>query len=160
MSDIKIFVTYSPNQKAMRLEHPLFYHVIAGSDFQTQEVPQGFYQDNTGDNISSLNPSYCELTTQYWAWKNMEADYYGFCHYRRYFSFSKKQLEQSAWGTVEYDYLHEQAVNELNLEESKMGMWHADKRNGAGKLKLKNGDVYEGLPPASYAIPTVISPLV
>lgn len=123
MSDIKIFVTYSPNQKAMRLEHPLFYHVIAGSDFQTQEVPQGFYQDNTGDNISSLNPSYCELTTQYWAWKNMEADYYGFCHYRRYFSFSKKQLEQSAWGTVEYDYLHEQAVNELNLEESKMRAW-------------------------------------
>ena len=28
---------------------------------------------------------YCELLTQYWAWKNGGADYYGFCPYPRYF---------------------------------------------------------------------------
>jgi len=44
----------------------------------------GFTYDDTGDNISQRNRSYCELTAQYWAWKNVEADYYGFFHYRRY----------------------------------------------------------------------------
>ena len=42
--------------------------------------------DDTGDNISDKNPMYCELTAQYWAWKNLpDVDYIGFCHYRRYF---------------------------------------------------------------------------
>lgn len=43
-----------------------------------------------GDNgdISDKNPEYCELTAHYYAWKNVSADYYGFCHYRRFFCFS------------------------------------------------------------------------
>lgn len=41
--------------------------------------------DDTGDNISEKNPYYCELTAQYWAWKNLDCEYIGLCHYRRYF---------------------------------------------------------------------------
>ena len=45
--------------------------------------------DNTGDNISDKNPYYCELTAQYWAWKNLhDVEYVGFCHYRRFFDIS------------------------------------------------------------------------
>lgn len=45
----------------------------------------GITGDDTGDHISFKNPYYCELTGVYWAWKNLEADYVGLVHYRRYF---------------------------------------------------------------------------
>lgn len=52
----------------------------------------GFVGDNTGDNISVKNPNYCELTAIYWAWKNLDADYIGLVHYRRYFT--KKEVRK------------------------------------------------------------------
>ena len=39
--------------------------------------------DKDGDNISKHNRQFSELTVTYWAWKNVEADYKGICHYRR-----------------------------------------------------------------------------
>lgn len=52
------------------------------------DIDLGIQGDDTGDNISIKNPSYCELTAMYWAWKNLkDVDYIGLCHYRRYFNF-------------------------------------------------------------------------
>ena len=48
----------------------------------------GIEGDDTGDNISSWNKNFSELTVAYYIWKNYDANqlpYWGLCHYRRYF---------------------------------------------------------------------------
>lgn len=47
--------------------------------------------DDTGVNISEKNKNWCELTAIYWQWKNVNADFYGLFHYRRYLSFKYKR---------------------------------------------------------------------
>ncbi|MDE7311127.1 MAG: DUF4422 domain-containing protein [Eubacterium sp.] len=116
MNDIKLFVTHSPNSRDNCIRSPLFYHVTAGSDFQEGPLPEWMMRDNTGEHISGKNRSYCELTTQYWAWKNMEADYYGFCHYRRYFSFSLKVLPETGAGCLVYPCLNGKTKKILGME--------------------------------------------
>ena len=60
-----------------------------------KEEMKNIIGDDTGDNISTKNPYYCELTAIYWAWKNLpNTRIKGLCHYRRYFKtlYTEKSL--------------------------------------------------------------------
>lgn len=81
MEKIKLFVCC--HKKSYVPEHPLLAPIQVGTAL-SQERFKGFLHDDEGDNISEKNREYCELTAHYWAWKNIDADYYGFFHYRRF----------------------------------------------------------------------------
>ena len=84
---IKIFVCYHKKDVYRKVDGYVPIHVGKANS----TVDLGFVGDDSGDNISTLNPWYCELTALYWAWKNeKEADYIGLSHYRRSFDFKAK----------------------------------------------------------------------
>lgn len=47
----------------------------------------GIQKDSDGDNISCMNPYCSELSATYWLWKNVDSDYKGLFHYRRFMTF-------------------------------------------------------------------------
>ena len=88
MMDIKILV--ATHKKYWMSEDNVYLPLHVGREGK-EDI--GFTGDNTGENISSKNNNYCELTGLYWAWKNLQCDYIGLCHYRRYFA--KKSLSRN-----------------------------------------------------------------
>lgn len=68
-----------------------FIPIQVGSEYSKEDL--GITRDNTNDNISSLNPYYCELTALYYLWKNIKGyKYYGLCHYRRFPTFKRNNF--------------------------------------------------------------------
>ena len=100
-------------------ENPYLYPIQVGTALSKSPL-EGMLHDNEGDNISDRNKSYCELTAQYWAWKNEDADYYGFFHYRRYFAFDPNLNRDDGWGNIAYDRISEAAIEEMKLHPDEM----------------------------------------
>lgn len=123
MSDIKIFVSHRIDQQSETIDNPLYVNVRCGAvyDKRSPEEIGGMLGDNTGDNISEKRNSFCELTVQYWAWKNVKADYYGLCHYRRYLSFSN-QIYPANERTqlVHEEFINKQSIDKYGLSEKMM----------------------------------------
>ena len=74
----------------------------------------GYLHDNdTPDNISLKNQSYCELTALYSMWKNCEADIQGLFHYRRFIS----RMDKSTWSHDYQIIIRENELSSLAITE-------------------------------------------
>lgn len=121
--DLKIFVTHTSNKNDEVIDNALYTDVVAGAVNQKLPMPEGFVGDNTGTHISEKNKYYCELSTQYWAWKNVDAEYYGFCHYRRYMTLSGKDYsgygESTRRGQINAAILSPSTAELFGLDDQK-----------------------------------------
>ena len=92
MSKTYRIIVATHKQFQMPEDKDLYIPIQVGSEGKED---LGYQPDNQGVHISHLNPYYCELTGLYWAWKNLECDYLGLVHYRRYFT-SKRHSYREA----------------------------------------------------------------
>ena len=114
MSNIRIFVSHRIAIAGGVIDNDLYVPVCCGAVFDDQN-PMGILGDDTGDNISQRRMSFCEFTVQYWAWKNVHADYYGLCHYRRYLSFAPKHYKTDEYTMVHVPVLTPASKQKFNL---------------------------------------------
>lgn len=94
MRDYTVKIIIATHKKYQMPKDDMYLPLHVGAEGKLDEngndLDLGYTKDNSGDNISNLNASFCELTGLYWAWKNIDADYIGLAHYRRHFSLKKK----------------------------------------------------------------------
>ncbi len=113
--NIKIFISmHKPS--FVQENNKYLIPIQVGAALANEKFPEMLHDDE-GDNISIKNRMYCELTAQYWAWKNCnDADYYGFWHYRRYMSFNKEETSDQ-WGVIKHDALNEDTLKKSLIDE-------------------------------------------
>ncbi len=91
MKDLHILVCcHKPDQV---VDNPPYYPIHVGKANSAHTLP--YPGDDEGENISEKNPTFCECTGLYWAWKNLhDVQAVGLCHYRRYFDFHGQGLPE------------------------------------------------------------------
>ncbi|MGT2811633.1 DUF4422 domain-containing protein [Streptococcus minor] len=113
MKNIKLIIA-THKKFQMPRNKKLYLPIQVGSEGKAE---LGYQTDNTGENISLRNPYYSELTGLYWAWKNLDCDYLGLVHYRRYFS---KKTQRFTEGLDIDDVILDQNDIEHLLEQAEV----------------------------------------
>lgn len=83
VADPAIRVVVATHKEYRMPKDPMYLPVQAGRAIHS---PLPYTGDDSGPNISEKNATFCELTCLYWAWKNLDAEAVGLCHYRRHFA--------------------------------------------------------------------------
>lgn len=121
--DIKIFVSNRIDQDSITIDDSIYIPVRCGAIYDKRENIE-MLGDDTGDNISEKRMYLNELTVQYWAWKNIDADYYGLCHYRRYLNLSNCQsYSENQFQLVQEPYITKEIIDKYRLEEKSALHW-------------------------------------
>lgn len=118
---LKIFTIYNNEQTLIKSD--IITPLQVGCALSNYRLGETLY-DDTGDNISVLNKSFCELTGIYWVWKNYDKigdpNYVGFMHYRRHFLFGHKEYIPDWYGLntfpkIDENYLKEDITDDVNI---------------------------------------------
>lgn len=125
MADIRLLMCYHRQYDTVP---PMWEPIRCGAALS--DSPCTTLSDVGEDDISDKNHEYCELTAHYYAWKNIVSNYYGFCHYRRFFGINSD---------VKLPYL---ALGKLSLKQQKAML-------GDGDFWRKQLEVYDILVPRS-----------
>lgn len=113
---IKIFV--SSHKDVAYPPSSILTPIQVGAEQADRRFTSMLHDDDGSDNISQKNPMYSELTAQYWAWKNVDTDYYGFCHYRRYFDFSVTNHDENDYGEVMDTFINSSTIRSYGLDDT------------------------------------------
>lgn len=135
--DIKVYV--ATQRKLDFILDSCYEPIFVGAELNKDKDSYGYVTDNTEDNISDKNRSYCELTALYWMWKNSKSDVVGLAHYRRFLSLyrfstnaenaiGKQKIKEvlktydmivpkkvCLWGTVKEQYASGQYLKDYEL---------------------------------------------
>ena len=96
MGEYSVTVIIAAHKKYQMPTDAMYLPVHVGA--AGKDSIEDYQRDDEGENISDLNPYFCELTGLYWAWKNLKSDYIGLTHYRRHFSSNPRSKD--AWSSV------------------------------------------------------------
>lgn len=120
MKNISLYVSY--HNKCDLIKTQYFKPIQVGTKYNSALFPSEL-NDATEENISIKNKSFCELTAQYWVWKNdLTSEYIGFCHYRRHFVFNpENKTESDIYGVIPFEkmddhYLKDIGYSDISLE--------------------------------------------
>lgn len=152
---LSIKILIATHKKYWMPHEPVYLPIHVGAEGKPD---LGYTKDNTGDNISAKNKNFCELTGLYWAWKNLDADYLGLVHYRRYFT--KKEvrnvdakrsqiLSEKDWETLLAKYPVVVAdKREYYIESNRSHYNHAHHRDGLDLAEAIIKETYPDYLPA------------
>ncbi|CAI3957975.1 LPS:glycosyltransferase (RfaJ) (PDB:1G9R) [Commensalibacter communis] len=116
MKKISLYVSYHNQCDLIKTNY--FKPIQVGTAYSKPLHPSEL-NDAIGDNISLKNKSFCELTAQYWAWKNdLTSEYIGFCHYRRHFIFNPDNTtENNIYGVTPYDQMDQNYLKDVGYSD-------------------------------------------
>ena len=95
--DLAIYCVCFPGHEPLRRQkyqrNIMCNATTISSEYRSKLQQKGYVFDDTGDNISTLNPTLGDLTATYWIWKNSPHQIVGTSQYRRFWDKSMLDMD-------------------------------------------------------------------